>query len=122
MGCPSCGVESPNEARFCMGCGISLAGSCAACGHANSSEARFCMQCGGRIASPGQQAPTAPSREGIPRHLAEKVLAGRAALESERKMASNRADDGLKLRSDTRIPEPFRVPCPRSGRYRTAVT
>ena len=51
MGCPSCGTQNPAEARFCMGCGTSLAGRCAACGHANPHEARFCMQCGGKLAA-----------------------------------------------------------------------
>jgi class 3 adenylate cyclase/tetratricopeptide (TPR) repeat protein len=52
------------------------------CGRENPAEARFCNACGERLA-----AAVAPAPPGAytPRHLAERILASRSALEGERK-------------------------------------
>ncbi|PYM16273.1 MAG: hypothetical protein DMD81_12930 [Candidatus Rokuibacteriota bacterium] len=53
--------------------------SCPSCGHENPGGARFCNECGARLAS--SPAP----RSYTPRHLVEKILASKDALEGERK-------------------------------------
>jgi class 3 adenylate cyclase/tetratricopeptide (TPR) repeat protein len=54
--------------------------SCSSCGHENPSEARFCNACG------APQASAAPEpRSYTPRHLVDKILASKSALEGERK-------------------------------------
>ncbi len=62
--------------------------SCPACAHDNPTGARFCNQCG-RALAPDGGAGTAPERTGLPRytprHLVEKALTTRRALEGERK-------------------------------------
>jgi class 3 adenylate cyclase/tetratricopeptide (TPR) repeat protein len=56
--------------------------SCPSCGHENPAAARFCNDCGARLAAPA----TAPEpRSYTPRHLVEKILASKSALEGERK-------------------------------------
>src|SRR5256886_9036903 len=62
---------------------------CPSCGHANRAAAKFCEECGTRLASAGAAAepPRAP-RDYTPRHLAEKILGSRAALEGERKQVT----------------------------------
>jgi len=56
--------------------------SCPFCGHENPAGARFCNDCGERLAAPT----TAPEpRSYTPRHLVEKILASKSALEGERK-------------------------------------
>src|SRR5881409_2147058 len=62
---------------------------CPSCGHANRAAAKFCEECGMRLASAAAAAepPRAP-REYTPRHLAEKILTTRAALEGERKQVT----------------------------------
>src|SRR5437867_2769402 len=56
--------------------------SCPSCGHENPAGARFCNDCGARLAAPA----TAPEpRSYTPRHLVEKILASKSALEGERK-------------------------------------
>src|SRR5438445_761075 len=56
--------------------------SCPSCGHENPAGARFCNDCGARLAAPA----TAPEpRSYTPRHLVEKILAFKSALEGERK-------------------------------------
>src|SRR5881628_3297089 len=59
---------------------------CPSCGHANRAAAKFCEECGTRLGSAAASAepPRAP-RDYTPRHLAEKILGSRAALEGERK-------------------------------------
>src|SRR5713101_3793088 len=56
--------------------------SCPSCGHENPAGARFCNDCGARLAAPA----AAPEpRSYTPRHLVEKILAQKSALEGERK-------------------------------------
>src|SRR5438093_4700979 len=62
---------------------------CPSCGHANRAAAKFCEECGTRLASAAASAepPRAP-RDYTGRHLAEKILGSRAALEGERKQVT----------------------------------
>src|SRR6184192_2375562 len=62
---------------------------CPSCGHANRAAAKFCEECGTRLASAAASAepPRAP-RDYTPRHLAEKILRSRTALEGERKQVT----------------------------------
>ncbi len=55
---------------------------CRSCRHENPVEARFCNDCGARLAAP---AATPEPRSYTPRHLVEKILASKSALEGERK-------------------------------------
>jgi class 3 adenylate cyclase/tetratricopeptide (TPR) repeat protein len=89
MPCPQCQQENPRSAKFCNACGAALELRCGGCGHANPAASRFCNECGrpldrgatptGRFASP--QAYT-------PKHLAERILTSRGALEGERKQVT----------------------------------
>jgi class 3 adenylate cyclase/tetratricopeptide (TPR) repeat protein len=56
---------------------------CAACGHANRAHAKFCEECGAALTAPSA-APPDP-RAYTPRHLIERILTSRAALQGERK-------------------------------------
>src|SRR6266576_1842796 len=62
---------------------------CPSCGHANRAAAKFCEECGTRLASAAASAepPRAP-RDYTPRHLSEKILGSRAALEGARKQVT----------------------------------
>jgi len=54
---------------------------CEGCGQPLPAGAKFCMGCGAPVAAPDRAAPIgAPA---TPRHLAEKILATRTALEPE---------------------------------------
>src|SRR5262249_54687173 len=52
---------------------------CPRCNHENAAGALFCGECGARLAD--RRSPDAYT----PKHLAEKILTSRAALEGERK-------------------------------------
>src|SRR5437867_10930157 len=56
--------------------------SCPSCGHENPAGARFCNDCGARLTAP---APVPEPRSYTPRHVVEKILASKSALEGERK-------------------------------------
>ncbi len=82
MTCPRCRRESPASARFCMHCGSTLAPGCRRCALAVPAGARFCIHCGAPVEAPGELRPYTPP------HLAERILAGRTALEGERKQVT----------------------------------
>jgi class 3 adenylate cyclase/tetratricopeptide (TPR) repeat protein len=44
--CATCGNDNPAGAKFCNGCGASLAEACSSCGTSNTPGARFCSECG----------------------------------------------------------------------------
>lgn len=44
--CAACGTTNEDDARFCEGCGASLARTCGSCGAEASATARFCRACG----------------------------------------------------------------------------
>ncbi|HEX2483916.1 MAG TPA: AAA family ATPase, partial [Myxococcota bacterium] len=84
MGCPTCRRENPAGARFCNGCGAALPPRCTACDHENPPGAAFCNACGRPLEGPPRVAAPDP-RSYTPRHLAERILQSRAAVEGERK-------------------------------------
>jgi class 3 adenylate cyclase len=84
--CPGCEEANRPEARFCDHCGTPLALSCPACSAELRAQARFCDGCGAPVAKAVAQA-AAPSAY-TPRHLADKILTSRSALEGERKQVT----------------------------------
>ena len=95
MRCLSCRADNPPANRFCDQCGAPLEAACPSCGAAVRSGARFCGACGQSLL-PGPAAPTAatagaPARSiasYTPKHLAEKVLKARSAIEGERRQVT----------------------------------
>jgi class 3 adenylate cyclase/tetratricopeptide (TPR) repeat protein len=86
MICPQCSHENPAAARFCNGCGGLLETVCTGCGQANPPASRFCNGCGQPLGSAAVPARTPSSY--TPKHLAEKILTSKAALEGERKQVT----------------------------------
>jgi class 3 adenylate cyclase/tetratricopeptide (TPR) repeat protein len=89
MKCPRCQHENPPNAKFCLECGARLALACGSCGTELPALARFCLQCGQPVTSGAAAPARSPSPETYtPRHLAEKILTSKAALEGERKQVT----------------------------------
>jgi hypothetical protein len=88
MQCPQCQHESSASARFCELCGGELAQNCPACGRAVSLRARFCESCGQAVQQTTSQRAAPEPRSYTPKHLAEKILTSRSALEGERKQVT----------------------------------
>ncbi len=87
MHCSSCEAEILADSLFCTGCGTKIEVPCSAC-------AARCRKCGSplgvesRIADPGPRAATPDPRSYTPKHLAEKILQSKSALEGERKQVT----------------------------------
>ncbi len=87
MQCPRCQLENPPGMKFCGECAAPLAATCPSCGAANPPNSKFCGQC----AAPLRTTPTAKfasPNSYTPKHLAEKILTSKAALEGERKQVT----------------------------------
>jgi class 3 adenylate cyclase/tetratricopeptide (TPR) repeat protein len=93
MPCPRCQHENPADAAFCQECGARLETACPSCTTPNQLGAKFCKKCGQRLsqsetaqAVPGPRFGSAESY--TPKHLAEKILTSKTALEGERKQVT----------------------------------
>ncbi len=109
MRCPNCQADNAPQNRFCDQCGGPLEARCPQCGASIRPGARFCGACGQHLtgtepvapAPPPAPKPSAPAAAGpvaaerqsrlaayTPKHLAEKILKGRSALEGERRQVT----------------------------------
>jgi len=86
MKCPRCQAPNNEGARFCEDCGARLEVARPSCGQPAGAGKKFCYSCGaalttdsGRFTSPGAY---------TPKHLAEKILMSKSALEGERKQVT----------------------------------
>ncbi len=83
--CPRCRAENELGAKFCEQCGGALSRTCAHCQKPLSPTARFCPACG----RPSDATPSAPAPVSYtPKHLAERILTSKTALEGERKQVT----------------------------------
>ena len=84
--------ENRDGARFCRECGATFAAVCAGCGAKVEAGSKFCDSCGAPLATTPVQPTAAPrfvSPESYtPKHLAEKILTSKSALEGERKQVT----------------------------------
>ena len=87
MKCPRCQHESPQGARFCEECATPLARTCSNCGTALSPTAKFCHACAHPASGDAGSKSRTPESY-TPKHLAEKILTSKAALEGERKQVT----------------------------------
>src|SRR5215813_3432011 len=90
MQCPRCRAENREGRRFCGECGLSFASTCSSCGFLNEGSEKFCGGCGRSLNSAvASTEPKFTSPESYtPKHLAEKILTSKAALEGERKQVT----------------------------------
>jgi len=89
MRCPQCRFENREGVRFCEECGAKLEQRCPACGSAVPPNRKFCGACGRPLEAVSTVAPQFASPEAYtPKHLAERILTSRSALEGERKQVT----------------------------------
>jgi len=96
MTCASCGHDNRAAARFCDNCGAAQPRVCAACATPLRPAAKFCDECGRPVAAGPVAAPAAPvaavppaAPAGYtPKHLADRILISRSAIEGERKQVT----------------------------------
>jgi class 3 adenylate cyclase len=88
MRCPQCGHENAAEMKFCGECGTRLTVLCHECGARNAPAQKFCGKCGARLGleESSRQFPSPDAY--TPKHLADKILTPKSALEGERKQVT----------------------------------
>ena len=85
MKCPRCQHENRTAAKFCEECAAPLARTCPNCGSQVSATAKFCSECARLLVPPASDPRFASPKSYTPRHLADRILTVRAAIEGERK-------------------------------------
>ena len=89
MRCSGCQHGNAPQAKFCEECGTPLTPSCPTCATQLSPTAKFCPECGHAVTPPSSVERRFVSPEAYtPRHLAEKILTSKSALEGERKQVT----------------------------------
>src|SRR6266508_1060884 len=91
MRCESCGHDNPPDAAFCEECGVAVEIPCPHCGQQQRAGTKFCRRCGHRLAGAPESPPASPGpspRAYTPRHLVDRILTSRSALEGERKQVT----------------------------------
>src|SRR5262245_34763921 len=89
MHCPRCQTENPPQAKFCLACAAPLARRCAHCGTPLPTVAKFCPECAHPATAPPSTQSRFPSPESYtPKHLAERILTSKTAIEGERKQVT----------------------------------
>jgi len=86
MRCPTCEAENLADSAFCEECGAPLEAACPSCGTGNRPAAKFCRKC--RTSLTGAPAAAPDPRAYTPKHLADKILQSKSALEGERKQVT----------------------------------
>src|SRR5262245_39277692 len=89
MQCPRCQTENPSQAKFCQECATALARRCSQCTTQLPAQAKFCPECAHPVSPPdsAQSRFATPDRY-TPKHLAERILPSKAALEGKRKQVT----------------------------------
>jgi class 3 adenylate cyclase len=90
--CPRCHAENRDGARFCRDCGATFTAVCAGCGARLEPGSKFCDSCGAPLGATPARPTEAPRFAApdtyTPKHLAEKILTSKSALEGERKQVT----------------------------------
>ena len=89
MRCAQCQFENREGRRFCSKCAAPLAVVCASCGFTNDPGDEFCGGCAQSLRAGTPTLPQFRAPESYtPKHLAEKILTFKSALEGERKQVT----------------------------------
>jgi hypothetical protein len=85
-----CHVKNRKVRRCCAECGASLDIECPCCGFSNEPGEKFCKGCGSQIAEAAAAPESKFSSPNLytPKHLAEKTIQSKSALEGERKQVT----------------------------------
>lgn len=90
MQCAQCRHENREGRKFCAECGGPLRWVCPSCTTPNEPGEKFCGECGAAFgqatsAASAAEPPERSPRDYTPKHLADKILQSKSALEGERK-------------------------------------
>jgi class 3 adenylate cyclase/predicted ATPase len=86
--CPRCQHENSTGVKFCGECGTRLELPCPSCRASNPPTNKFCNDCGAPLAQAATAEKFTSADSYTPKHLAEKILTSKSALEGERKQVT----------------------------------
>jgi class 3 adenylate cyclase/tetratricopeptide (TPR) repeat protein len=88
--CSRCEYDNPPASNFCLGCGARLGATCGGCGNDLPAGSRFCNKCGTPVSGGESRgpAPFVSPATYTPKHLAERILTSKSAVEGERKQVT----------------------------------
>jgi len=85
MQCPKCQFENPDDARFCIKCAGPMEFHCPNCGAITPATGNFCKECAYDLRKPVDYS---EPQSYTPKHLQDKILTTRSAIEGERKLVT----------------------------------
>jgi class 3 adenylate cyclase len=88
MRCSRCQAENREGLRFCEDCGARLAATCPSCGAEVTPGKKFCGSCGTPVGTAPDEGRFSSPQTYTPKHIAEKILTSKSALEGERKQVT----------------------------------
>jgi predicted amidophosphoribosyltransferase len=90
MKCPVCHYDNREGVTFCEECGAKQELQCPNCNEKIPLGKKFCGKCGQALTSSEAKAPIDYShpQSYTPKHLADKILTTRSAIEGERKLVT----------------------------------
>ncbi len=90
MICPQCQADNREEVKFCEDCGAKMEIQCPQCRAVIPLGKRFCGECGHDLRNPKESVPIDYNepQSYTPKHLADKILSNRTAIEGERKLVT----------------------------------
>ena len=90
MKCPECKIDLPEGAKFCKECGCKIEMTCPECAKPIPPDSKFCLECGYDLKKPKTSPPIdfKQPQSYTPKHLADKILTSRSAIEGERKLVT----------------------------------
>ena len=90
MQCPKCQFDNREGIKFCEDCGAKFEIECPACKADIPIGRKFCGECGHQLIPISEDLPVdyTQLQSYTPKHLAEKILTNRSAIEGERKLVT----------------------------------
>jgi class 3 adenylate cyclase len=124
MKCSKCRTENPEGARFCIECGGIMEFRCPKCGEITPAKGKFCMECGQSLsttAAPSSSVDYTTPQSYTPKHLAEKILTSRSAMEGERKLVTVLFADVANFTTMSEKLDPEEVQTIMDGRFKILI-
>lgn len=90
MRCSNCGADNPSGKKFCSQCGRKYTLVCPQCDTKCLPDDKYCGECGAELITAELSIPVDYSKPQsyTPKHLIEKILTTRSAIEGERKLVT----------------------------------
>ena len=123
MKCPKCQLDNPVGSKFCLECGQRCEQKCPQCEKSLPIDAKFCNECGYNLSELPETSPIDYNQPQTytPKHLADKILTTRSAIEGERKLVTVLFADAVNYTAMSEKLDPEEVHQIMDGCFRTLI-